>query len=164
MTPAAPPAKAGVGKNTIMMMLSQERSKTSQVWLGAIAAVLAFVIVGGGALYWRMRQESDAQAKVIAAQQANFTTQQNAVAEKVGMTAGEIAKKYGNGTVYVAMHWRLYDGGTGKAVFHKTVDWEKERLRAYVRLPRATSCSGSRFRTKTRRTAKLAGRAPAAAS
>src|SRR5262245_60771278 len=33
------PPKAGVGKNTVQLMLSEERRKTSQVWMGAMGAV-----------------------------------------------------------------------------------------------------------------------------
>jgi pSer/pThr/pTyr-binding forkhead associated (FHA) protein len=45
------PAKAAIGKNTVLTMLSDERKKTSEVWKKAVAAIVAFVVVGGGALY-----------------------------------------------------------------------------------------------------------------
>lgn len=137
---ATPPAKAGIGKNTVMMMLSDERKKTSQVWMGAMAAVLAFVIVGGGALYWRMQQEAEAQAAKASAEATSAATQQiNAVTTSMGMTPGEIANKYGNSTVMIEMQWRLYDKETGRPVFHKA--WSEQinkkdvTLPAYLKLP-----------------------------
>src|SRR5258708_4422138 len=60
------PPKAGIGRNTVMMLLSTERKKTSQLWMGALAAVLAFVMVGGGVIYLRVQQEAQTQAKQVA--------------------------------------------------------------------------------------------------
>lgn len=133
---AAQPVKTGIGKNTVMMMLSDERKKTSQVWLGAMAAVIAFILVGGGTLYWRLKQDSDAQVAQVAAQSASTTSNELAkMKSNLGMTAGEIAKRFTNATVYIEASWRVVDAGTGKPLFHKTVDLNKERMPAYVALP-----------------------------
>jgi serine protease Do len=131
------PPKAGVGKNTVMMLLSAERKKSSQLWMGAMAAVLAFVIVGGGVLYWRVQRESEEQAKQLAAQAAQNATQQvSAVTSAIGMPAGEVFNKFGNSTVSVLFRWRLYDRETGRPIYHKKwtapVDGKDTSLPAYL--------------------------------
>jgi serine protease Do len=131
------PPKAGVGKNTVMMMLSDERRKTSQIWMGAMAAVLAFVVVGAGVLYWRMLQESQAQAKQVAEQAAQNASQQvSVVTQAIGMPAGEIFNKFGNSTVAIEFRWRLYDRETGRPIYHKKwtapVDGKNVDLPAYI--------------------------------
>ena len=121
-------AKAGIGKNTVMMLLSDERKKTSQVWMGALAAVVAFFVVGGGVLYWnsmrtaeRVRMEAEEQSRVQA--------------EKV---PGEVVNKFGNSTVWINVSWRMFDKETGRPVFHKSftadVGKVKRSLPAYLKI------------------------------
>ena len=137
----AVPAKTGVGRNTIMMMLSDERKKTSQVWLAAVAAVVTFVVIGGGVLYWRMQQESAAVAARSAAQVAEVqqaaTQQITAVTTTMGLSPGEVARKYGNSTVWIQVQWRLYDKETGRPIYHKawseTIDGKRVKLPAYLK-------------------------------
>ena len=153
------PAKSGVGKNTVMMMLSDERRKTSQKWMGAVAALLAFVLVGGGVLYWhntstaqrlqqdteRLQQDAEEQRQKLAAQTeqlrsdtSSVVSQQiGAVTQQLGMTPGEIITKYGNSTVWINFSWRLYDKETGRPVFHKAwvveVNKQKRTYPAYLK-------------------------------
>ena len=119
--------KAGVGKNTVMMMLSDERKKTSQVWMGALAAVVAFFLVGGGVLYWNSmqtaervqleaQQQSQMQAEKVRAEASNAAKQ---LTQQIGMPPGEVVQKYGNSTVWINFSWRLFDKGTGRPIFHK---------------------------------------------
>ena len=143
------PAKVGIGKNTVQMMLREERKKTSQVWMGAMGAVLAFVLVGGGVLYWhnastaqRLQQDADEQRQKIALQQEQMRSdtsmtvsqQIGTVTQQLGLNPGEIISRFGNSTVYIDVRWRLYDKDTGRAVFHKTIEYEKKLLPAYVKL------------------------------
>ena len=132
------PEKVGVGKHTVEMMLSQERKRTGQAWMGALAAVIAFVVVGGGVLYWqtsrttqRLQQEADEQSKRVALQNESIQTN---VATQMGTSPSEIVNKYGNSTVFIDVRWRLYDKDTGRPVFHKTVQHKGKNVPAYLRL------------------------------
>ena len=133
--------KAGIGKNTVMMMLSDERKKTGQVWMGALAAVVAFFLVGGGVLYWNSIQTAERvqlaaqeqtrlQSEKVRAE-ANSATQ--LLTQQIGMPPGEIIQKYGNSTVWINFSWRLFDKGTGRPVFHKKFAYERRELPAYFK-------------------------------
>ena len=138
--------KAGIGKNTVMMMLSDERKKTSQVWMGALAAVVAFFLVGGGVLYWNSmrtaervqleaQQQSQMQAEKVRAEASNAAKQ---LTQQIGMPPGEIVQKYGNSTVWINFTWRLFDKETGRPIFHKRyafdVGGQKRSLPAYFKV------------------------------
>jgi S1-C subfamily serine protease len=137
--------KAGVGKNTVMMMLSDERKKTSQVWMGALAAVVAFFIVGGGVLYWnslrtaeRVQIEAQEQSLVQAEKvRAEASTAAKQITQQIGIPPGEIVQKYGNSTVWINFTWRLFDKETGRPIFHKrfafNVGGQKRALPAYFK-------------------------------
>ena len=138
--------KAGIGKNTVMMMLSDERKKTSQVWMGALAAVVAFFLVGGGVLYWNSMQtaervqlaaqeQSRVQAEKVRAEASNAAKQ---LTQQIGMPPGEVVQKYGNSTVWINFTWRLFDKETGRPIFHKRyafdVGGQKRSLPAYFKV------------------------------
>ena len=138
--------KAGIGKNTVMMMLSDERKKTSQVWMGALAAVVAFFLVGGGVLYWNSmrtaervqleaQQQSQIQAEKVRAEASNAAKQ---LTQQIGMPPGEVVQKYGNSTVWINFTWRLFDKETGRPIFHKRyafdVGGQKRSLPAYFKV------------------------------
>ncbi len=139
-------AKPGIGKNTVMMMLSDERKKTSQVWMGALAAVVAFFVVGGGVLYWnsmrtaeRVRMEAEEQTRIQAEKvRAEATSATQQITQQLGMTPGEIVNKFGNSTVWINFSWRLFDKETGRPVFHKAFTYDvgrtKRSLPAYLKL------------------------------
>ena len=56
------PAKVGVGKNTVLHMLSQQRKSTSRAWMGSLAALIAvFAVVG----YWFYRHTLSVAATQI---------------------------------------------------------------------------------------------------
>lgn len=70
--------------------------------------------------------------------------EQKKFAEERGLSAQQIADKFGNATAKVNMAWRIYDQTTGRAVFHLTIsDYvpvgkgkkEKRTLPAYVLMP-----------------------------
>ena len=147
------PPKAGIGKNTVMMLLSDERRKTSQVWMGAMGAVIAFVLVGGGVLYWhntstaqKLQQDAEDQRQKIAYQQEQIRADTSStisqgisgVTQQMGLSSGEVIGKYGNSTVLIEMSWRLYDKETGRPIYHKRVEFEdnrqKKSLPGYLKL------------------------------
>lgn len=112
------PPKVGVGKDTVLRMLSQERKSTSRVWMGSIAAVLAVLAVGGYFLYQHTTSVATSMSAEAARQSAEA---EKHFADKLGLTPKDIHNKFGNSTVYIRMQWRLYDQETGKPLFQKTV-------------------------------------------
>jgi serine protease Do len=108
------PTKAGVGKETVLRMLWQERRNTSRVWMGSVAAVLAVLCVGGFVLY----RQTNAVATSLSAQAA---AAEQHFADKLGMTPKDIHNKFANTTVRIYFKWRLFDQATGKPVYQKTV-------------------------------------------
>jgi S1-C subfamily serine protease/pSer/pThr/pTyr-binding forkhead associated (FHA) protein len=152
-TTAKLPPKVGIGRNTVQLMLSEERKRTSQVWMGGLAAVLAFVLVGGGVLYWhnastaeKLQQEATEERERIALQTEQIRAdtssavqqQISTVTQQIGMSPGDIIGKYGNSTVVINFSWRLYDKETGRPIYHKSLpidgDKTKRRYPAYFKL------------------------------
>jgi pSer/pThr/pTyr-binding forkhead associated (FHA) protein/S1-C subfamily serine protease len=126
-TKEAPP-KVGVGKETVLRMLSQERKSTSRVWIGSAAAVLAVLCVGGVALYRHTNSIATSMSAQAALQAAEA---EKHFAAKLGMSPKDIHNKFGNTTVRIYFKWRLYDQDTGKPLYQKTVrfkDGKDERL------------------------------------
>lgn len=138
--------KAGIGKNTVMMMLSDERKKTGQVWMGALAAVVAFFLVGGGVLYWNSmktaervqleaREQSQIQADKVRAEASSAAKQ---LTQQMGMPAGDVIQKFGNSTVWISFSWRLFDQETGRPVYHKAYQFnaggQRVTLPAYLKI------------------------------
>ena len=139
-------AKAGIGKNTVMMLLSDERKKTSQVWMGALAAVVAFFVVGGGVLYWNSLRTAE-QARLQAEEQSRIQTEKvraeatsatQQITQQLGMTPGEVVNKFGNSTVWINVSWRMFDKETGRPVYHKRFTAEvgkvKRSLPGYLKI------------------------------
>jgi S1-C subfamily serine protease len=147
-TPAASTvasARPGIGRDTVMGLLQQERQATSRLWMIITALIVAVIGAGGGALYWRMTQDKQQTATELAAannrtaqlmqtQQAQKDTQ-DLLQQKVGVTPNEIVRDYAMSTVKINVHWRLYDKVTGKPAFQKVVTRKDVRYRAYVRMP-----------------------------
>jgi serine protease Do len=144
-----PPPKIGVGMNTVQMMLSQERKKTGHVWMGAAAALIAFVVIVGGAVYWnnaraveQAKREALEQSKIVALRTeqlraetaADLARQTVGVSQQLGISPQEIVTKYGDSIVKVNVRWRLYDKETGRPIFHKTISHDGQLVPAYVRL------------------------------
>lgn len=135
-----PPVKQGVGKDTVLHLLTLQRKSTSRVWMSSLAAVVAVLAVVGYGLYRRnLAVESqltqvDTRAKEIAAN-AN-----KAVTEKLGLFATDINKKFANSTVYIHAQWRLYDHQTGRPLFQKVVydPRSKRNVPAFIMFPKGT--------------------------
>jgi serine protease Do len=130
-------ARVSVGRETVMRMLFQEREKSTRIWMSAIAAVLAVLVVAGGGLYWHNRTVAT-QLREEAMQRAEQTrTEQERKVSEADATAKDIAAKYGASTVRMEVAWRMHDMATGKALFHKVVlDHRSDQLYpAFIRLP-----------------------------
>jgi pSer/pThr/pTyr-binding forkhead associated (FHA) protein/S1-C subfamily serine protease len=131
------PVKTGVGKNTVMMMLTNERKKSGQRWMGIMAAAIAFLLVVGGIVVWQVRQESEQQVAKATSQAQAATQQITNVTQQMGLSPGDVVSKFGNSTVWLDVQWRLYDKETGRPVYHKA--WigndgnRKVKLPAYLK-------------------------------
>jgi serine protease Do len=139
--------RAAVGRDTVMRMLFQEREKSTRIWMSALAAVLAVLVVAGGGLYWhsrtvanQLREEALQRSEQARADAASNVTQQ------LGATAKDIASKYGSSTVKVEVAWRMHDGATGKPLFQRVV-WDKKTSKYYPAFVR--SSTGRLFRWLT---------------
>ncbi len=153
-----PPPKVGVGKETVLHLLDEERRTTSRVWVSSLAGFAAFVALGGGAFYWKHIQDKKAAEAAlqtakeeIAKNSASLASQQAHLEKKTeedrrkaeeerGLTAQEIVERFGNATAQINRAWRLYDQTTGRPIFHQTVsvaisNKERKTLPAYVLLP-----------------------------
>ena len=112
------PPKIGVGKETVLRMLSQERKSTSRVWMGSIAAVLAVLAVGAAFLY----QHTTTVATTVSADAARQAQEaEKHMATKLGMSPKDIHDKFANTSVRIHVKWRLFDQDTGKPLYQKTV-------------------------------------------
>ena len=130
-------AKVPVGKATILRMLTEERGKTRQVWIAAIAAVVLLAIVGGGALYWHGQSVANQLAQQLAQQQAvaeaNKRQAEANLQQEMGITPEKI-KQLGELTVYIRNQWQLYDRATNRPIYQKMANVDGEWLPCYVRM------------------------------
>jgi S1-C subfamily serine protease len=130
-------AKVPVGKATILRMLTEERGKTRQVWIAAIAAVVLLAIVGGGALYWHGQSVANQLAQQLAQQQAvaeaNKRQAEANLQQEMGITPEKI-KQLGESTVYIRNQWQLYDRATNRPIYQKMANVDGEWLPCYVRM------------------------------
>jgi serine protease Do len=134
--------KVPVGKATILRMLSDERRKTSHIWIGVTAALLVLGVIGGGALFWRNRMvEGQFEQRLAEAQRQAELGRQEADArlkDEMGITPAEI-KRLGDATVYIYDSWQLYDTDTNRPLYQKMVWVDQRRVPAYVRLNDGTT-------------------------
>ncbi|MDQ6703031.1 MAG: trypsin-like peptidase domain-containing protein [Pseudomonadota bacterium] len=148
-----PPPKVGVGKETVLHLLGEERRATSRVWISSLAGLAAFVALGGGAIYWTQVHDKTAaveemknaiaerEASIESKVKKNTEEEQKRAEDQRGLNAQDIVNLYGNATAQIDRAWRLYDQTTGKPVFQQkfSVPDEKSKqsltLPAYVRLP-----------------------------
>ncbi len=144
---AAPPPKAGVGRETVERMLVAESQRTHKSWMYVLAGVLALVAIGGGTLYqYNKGKTEQARAEAAAALAQQKAEQERKLAEQkaeeeqklaaqaaeqekkvalteasvrhdMGVNPEEIVSKFGNATVVVDVQWRLYDKISGKPLY-----------------------------------------------
>jgi len=150
-----PPPRPGIGRNTLLHELSIQRQATRQIMIYAVIGVLVVIGAVGGILY-HAHQKSIAEQNARIEEKAEIakTAEQNvALANEkiedqkikieqqssvVGLTPQEIVTKFGDATVWIRVHWRLYDRVTGRPLFHKTIsvkdkDGVNKLFPAYVR-------------------------------
>ncbi len=139
-------AKTGVGRNTVMHMMADQRQKTNKSWMYILAGVLAVVALGGGGLYYHTKREAEQvrlaaeervqEARVAAAaESAAAAAAAASVRSDMGMNPQEFVRRFGNATVLIEASWRLYDSRSGKEVFHRTQVHRNQRLPCYIEGP-----------------------------
>jgi serine protease Do len=126
-----------VGKQTILRMLTEERGKSRQVWIAALAAVVLLSIIGGTALYWhsqtvasQLTQQLADQEKVAA---ANKREEEENLSKQMGISPADI-KRLGESTVFIRNQWQLYDRQTNRPIYQKMANVDGEWLPCYVRM------------------------------
>jgi S1-C subfamily serine protease len=140
--------RSNVGRNTLLHELSVQRQATRQIVVYASIGVLVVIAAVGSALYYTHQKSVTEQNARIAEGRAQLEAnakmaEQSAalvnakIETKIGLTPKEIAERFGNATVMIRAHWRLYDRTTGRSLFHKTIsvkykDGTSELLPAYV--------------------------------
>jgi len=148
-SPTSEPPKVELGKTAVRDMFkdmfSRERKSAQLLWGAALSGVVAFMLIGGGALYYHSSKESEklrveAEARRDAAnreaQQARADAAA-ATARQIGLTPQDIVNRYSNSTVHIEVRWQLYDRETMRAIYQKTQadPNSKTYLPAYIRLP-----------------------------
>ena len=129
------PAKVGIGKNTVLHMLSQQRKSTSRAWMGSLAAVIAVFAVAG---YWFYRHTLSVAATQITQQTTEIRKSADDTVKtalgSLGMSPKDVGEKYANTVVYIEMRWRLFDQTTGKPVYQKVVKTKDGLFPAFVKV------------------------------
>jgi S1-C subfamily serine protease len=129
--------RAPVGKATILRMLTDERTKSRQIWVAALAAVLVLAIIGGGAIYWHdqmVAKQLETQLNAETAHAESIRSEAaRALASQVGLTPADI-KRLGDATVYIHNQWHLYDRETNRPIYQKVTNVGGDWLPCYVRL------------------------------
>lgn len=142
----APLQKIGVGHETVQRLIGEERRSVSRVWGAAAAGLVAFIALGGGAVYWKQYKDDERHQAEIADVRTDAAAQKTAAdartaalpgevkSQIIGLTPLDIYNKYANATARIDVRWRLFDSQTGKPIFHQTFSYGGVTLPAYVRL------------------------------
>ncbi|MGE5780684.1 MAG: trypsin-like peptidase domain-containing protein [Hyphomicrobiales bacterium] len=129
------PYKVGVGRSTVVDMLSEQLKRVNRTWIYVLAGVLALIVLMGAGLYYQ---------NVVATKQVTATLAETSA--KLGDTSGrmrpkQIAAAYRGATALINVEWRLIDRQSGKQVFQRYCTprdgkspQEAKALPAYVRL------------------------------
>lgn len=140
MPPPPPiPTRVGVGRETVQRMLSEERRSTSRTWMYVLAGVLVLFGGGAAALYYTSNQASLRAEQKLASARAemarNLAEEQKKTEARMGLSAEDVAHKFGNATVQIFMEWRAIDKDTGRPIYHKVINVKGVSLPCYVDIP-----------------------------
>lgn len=87
---APEPAKAGIGRNTVIGMMTAQQSRTNRNWMYILAGVLLLVAVGGGGLYYHNKIKAEEAAVAMAKQAEELRAQREAAAAAAAKQAAEL--------------------------------------------------------------------------
>jgi serine protease Do len=137
--------KQGIGRETMLGAIAQERAASHRMLFTALGVVGALVAIGGGALFWRASTSEKAQQQTIdqvrleaeEAREQGRRAEDKAAASKtqMGMSPQAIVQEAGSATAKLRVDWRLYDQKTGHPIFQKTRTVANKKYRMYVKLP-----------------------------
>ncbi|HML09744.1 MAG TPA: trypsin-like peptidase domain-containing protein [Stellaceae bacterium] len=137
--PATGESRPTIGRNTVMRLLTEQKQSHARMAMYGLAGILVVVGAVGGALYYKNYLDNRNQQAQIAQQKAELVAKNDELQQQlkkeqdaIGLNPQQIAERFGNSTVWIQMQWRLYDRGTGKPLFHKTVEVDGHLLPAYV--------------------------------
>ncbi|MGH6812274.1 MAG: trypsin-like peptidase domain-containing protein [Methylocella sp.] len=148
-----PPPKVGVGKETLLHMLGEERRAASRIWTSSLAGLAVVGVLGGGFFYWKHKhdiEEMHKQEVILASKvdQSKAYAQQKIEEEERkrqeeergrqearGLSPQEIVEQFGNATAHIYSAWRLYDQTTGKPVFHKKIMVKLPKMKESMECP-----------------------------
>jgi S1-C subfamily serine protease len=134
-------ARVPVGKQTILRMIGEERSRTRQVWIAALAAVLILAVLGGGGLYWNNKRSTKLLEDQLAAATQSADAARAATDARLATQLGigpAMIKKLGDATVYVQFKWALFDLLTRQPLFQRYVKIKGEELPCFVKMSDGT--------------------------
>ncbi len=95
-----PPAKVGIGKNTVEMMMKQERKKSSRTILIGLVAVILLAVAGVGV--------------VLATRKAPPTPATIVTGGSDGLTPQQIAQANTDAVVFFEVGWKIVDTDSGR--------------------------------------------------
>jgi pSer/pThr/pTyr-binding forkhead associated (FHA) protein/S1-C subfamily serine protease len=138
------PTKVGVGRETMMLEISQAKRSAGRQWLALLSLVVAVALAGGGYLLWRLRQESTLRQSEVAdiSRQAKLASVSadakvaEALAEarrQAGLSPQDIVRQDGPATALLSVQWRLYDQLTGRPIFLKVVEYQNKKYPLFVK-------------------------------
>ena len=104
--------KVGVGRSTVMDMLSEQVKRANRNWMYILAGVLALIVVVAAGLYYQNVVSTEKVAATL--------TETSKPGEGAGkMTPKQIAAAYRGATALINVEWRLIDRQSGKQVFQR---------------------------------------------
>ena len=140
-----PTMKVGVGRNTVMSLLSAERQAVNRKWLYMAGGGFALVALVVGVLLFRMDSEKSRtlaqldQIKESSSNEIERMKNENSrkdqeIIKHIGLMPKDIIDRYGSSTVFIKSHWRIKDRVTGRSIFHKVDLLGSMRIPCYVLL------------------------------
>lgn len=107
------PYKVGVGRSTVVEMLSEQLGRVNRTWMYILAGVLGLIVVVAAGLYYQNVVSTEKVAATLAETPAK-------VGDAAGkMTPKQIAASYRGAAALINVEWRLIDRQSGKQVFQK---------------------------------------------
>ncbi|MEM0963433.1 MAG: trypsin-like peptidase domain-containing protein [Bacteroidota bacterium] len=141
------PAKPGVGRETVERIVTESARQSQKSSTGMILGISAGVLALVAALFFFMRQDTDARisdAEATAGARADsIEAATEAAANAEGMTPAQIAAEHGDAVVYIEATWKLIDAASDQQIYHRHQvldlgDGQASPKAVFIRLPNGT--------------------------